>query len=86
MCSRNTTHSYVEDVLYKAHDPQVLALDNWVNGELSIEMENEKQGASELGVGHKPAVDMLGLRDEHQIQGIWLNSSRALQRGLGQFH
>jgi len=56
MCSRNTTHSYV---VYKAHDPQVLALDNWVNGELSIEIGNEKQGASELGVGHKPAVDMV---------------------------
>ena len=28
---------------------------------------------------------MLGLRDEEQIQGLWLNSSRALQRGLGQF-
>ena len=56
LCSRNTTHSYV---VYKAHDPQVLALDNWVNGELSIETGKEKQGASELGVGHKPAVDMV---------------------------
>lgn len=28
---------------------------------------------------------MLGLRDEERIQELWLNSSRALQRGLGQF-
>lgn len=31
MCSRNTTHSHVEDIQYKAHNPQVLALDNRVN-------------------------------------------------------
>ena len=51
LCSQN--HSYVEDMQYKAHYPQVLALDNWVNVELSIEIGNEKQGASELDVGHK---------------------------------
>ena len=44
------------------HDPQVLALGNRVNVELSIEIGHEKQGASCMWEIVRPAADMLGSR------------------------